>query len=661
MTCRLGTAMALVLSLGGLLAVGCGPITEEDLQKWSHNEEGFKKMQEVVNDPEVPFDTKVRGLHVLVENGAGERVRSLVRDHEERDELVAALTEQLIEDLKGDNEDLQGKARDSLLQNLAMLTDEGRRSTQKILADWAFGDIRKDMSREEIWDKVQNRITFSQVRELEEFGIEAALIMIAKRLETKEFGVLDWLDFLQAQATEGGDKTLTDRSLAALKEAHQGLFKEMEGNSEIYFRPQELILVEKFYNIEAVLYLLTLCEHHMLDRGTQMEALMRAHELFDKIIPQEQRTRYADRLLPVMLRRLSLLNGQKRIEWAGEILARTGIPGLEKVSMYDAPEAGGDKAQKTIKLWLSRKYFNTGAFLYGVMDGYLTERIDTQAAILKQQWEKEGRWPPPAPAAAPAPDAAAGAPAPAEAPAAPPPAATAEAPAPAGTEAAAATAEAAATADAPPPAIETDPQFKAELDASLDSTLVPELQRHLQSPILLARLFGVAGLRRLGTPAALAVLESLKADKTDVDIYFLERDEAGKLVARGFVLGRLAASSVAAVLLDREFAALQVEMEQKQELPAKHLLTIRRQMMLDMGEDADALRAKYTARIEEQKQKVEAYKQRFKEELDKYQRYIKILCAKQVKEYPDPANAQAMENYIESSALVCEKDAREAL
>ncbi len=74
MTGRLGTLMILVfvLTLGAAFTTGCGPITEEDLQKWSHNEVGFKKMQEVINDPEVPDETKIRGLEVLVENGAGE-------------------------------------------------------------------------------------------------------------------------------------------------------------------------------------------------------------------------------------------------------------------------------------------------------------------------------------------------------------------------------------------------------------------------------------------------------------------------------------------------------------------------------------------------------------------------------------------------------------
>ena len=693
MTGRLGTLtiLVLVLTLGTIFATGCGPITEDDLQKWSHNEEGFKKMQEVISDPEVPFDTKVRGLQVLVENGAGERVRGIVRDHEQRAELVSELSKNLLEMLQGDNEDLQGKARDTLLQLLAMLGDEDRTEVQKQLAAWAFGGATTELSREEVWERVQNKISFSQVRELEGFGVEPALIMIQKRLETKEFGILDWIDYVQAQATEQGDKELSKRALAALRIAHEGLFEEMKADENLYFRPQELIIVEKFYNIEAVLYLLELSEHHMLDRGTQMESLMRAHELFDKIIPEDQRTKYSDKLLPVMMRRLPLLNGQKRIEWASEILARSGIPGLEKISMFDAAPAKGGKDQKTIKIWLSRKYYNTGSYLYGVMDEYLGSRITAQNAILKAQWEKDGRWPPkvPEPVAAPAVDGAAvpedgktadakpadAKPAEGEKAAEAKPAEgekAAEAkPAegekaaeakPAEGEKTAETAEdAGAAAQEGGPKIENDPQFQAELNAILDTTLIPELQRHLASPLLIARLLGVAGLRRMGTPGAIKVLEGLKTDKTDVDIYFLERDDAGKMIKKGYTLGRLVDSALAAIQLDKEFAALQVEMEEKQQLPAKHLQIIRRQMMLDMGTNSVELRKKYTAKIEEQKQKVEAYKQRFKEELDKYHRYIKILCAKQVKEYPSPADTQAMERYIDTTALVCEKEAREAL
>jgi hypothetical protein len=700
MTGRLGTLMILVfvLTLGAAFTTGCGPITEEDLQKWSHNEVGFKKMQEVINDPEVPDETKIRGLEVLVENGAGERVRGIVRDHEKRDELVSALATSLLEKLKSDNEDLQGKARDTLMQLLAMLDDEGRSEVQKQLAAWAFGDITIEMPRDEVWEKVQNRMSFSQVRELEKFGVEPALIMIQKRLETKEFGILDWIDYVQAQATEQEKPELSKRALAALRIAHAGLFEEMKTDENMYFRPQELIIVEKFYNIEAVLYLLELSEHFMLDRGTQMESLMRAHELFDKIIPEDQRTKYTDKLLPVMMRRLPLLNGQKRIEWASEVLARSAVPGLEKISMFDIAKSKAGKEQKTIKIWLSRKYYNTGAYLYGVMDGYLESRIDAQIDILKAQWLKDARWPPKAPEPAPAPAVAEGEAKPAEGdkaaeakPAEGDKAAeakpaegdkAAEATPAEGDKAAEATpAEGDKAAEAKPaegdkaaeatapgaaeeegaPKIENDPQFQAELNAVLDTTLAPELKRHLASPMLITRLLGVAGLRRLGTPGAVAVLESVRNDKTDVDMYFLERDDAGKLVKKGYTLGALADSALAAIQLDHEFAALQIEMEEKQQLPAKHLQIIRRQMMLDMSTSSAELREKYTAKIEEQKKKVEAYKERFKEELDKYHRYIKILCAKQVKDYPSPVDAQAMERYIDGTALVCEKEAREAL
>jgi len=669
MTGRLGTLTILVfaLALGATLTAGCGPITEEDLQKWSHNEEGFKKMQEVVNDPEVPFDTKVRGLEVLVENGAGERVRGIVRDHDQRSELVSELSANLLEKLHEESDDIQGQVRDTLLQLLAMLDEENRTNVQKQIAAWAFGDITAEMPREDVWEKVQNRISFSQVRELEGFGVEPALIMIQKRLETREFGVLDWIDYVQAQALEQDDKEISRRALDALMIAHESLFKEMEDDENLYFRPQELIIVEKFYNIQAVLYLLELSEYSMLDRGTQMESLMRAHELFDKIIPEDQRTKYSDKLLPVMMRRLPLLNGQKRIEWASEILARSRIPGLEKVSMFDKAKTKGGKEQKTIKIWLSRKYYNAGAYFYGVMDEYLGSRIDAQSDILKAQWKKDGRWPPkaPEPAAVAAADGAV--------------AAAGAAATPAGDEKKAAEAkpEDKKTAEAKPEdkkaaeakpeepeitvKIENNPQFQAELNAVLDSTLVPEMQRHFKSPMLISRLLSIAGLRRLGTPGAVKVLEGLKSDTTDVDIYFLERDEAGKLVKKGYTLGRLADSALAAIKLDSEFAALQVEMEEKQQLPAKHLQIIRRQMMLDMGTGAAALRKKYTGKIEEQKKKVEAYKKRFKEELTKYHRYIKILCAKQIKQYPSPVDTKAMERYIDTTTLVCEKEARDAL
>jgi hypothetical protein len=595
----------------GLVLGACGPITDEDLQKWSHNEEGFKMMNQVVNDPQVPFETKVRALTVLVENGAGEKIRGMVRDNPEQAQLVSTLADKLLEYLKGTNQEFTARARDTMLSILAMLDDQKRDMIQKELATWAFSDIKHEMTKDEVWAKVQNRISFPQVRELEKYSTEAALIMIEKGLETREFSIFDWIDFLLAFQ----DKALTERTLASLKISHNNLFAEMKVNKDAYFRRQDLIILEKFYNMPAVLYLLELSEHPDLDRGTQMEALVRAHELFDKVIPENEKVLHADKLIPVMLRRMPLLNGSKRVDWATEILARSGFTGLDKVSMFDEEKDGKGEVQKTLKVWMSRKYLTVGGFLYGVMGDYLDTQINSQAAQLKKQWEKDGRWPPAAPAAAPAPEGQAAAP-------------------------------------AEVPDINTDPVFKKELAAALDATLLKELKANLEAKMIVTRLFALAGLKHLGTDGAVAALAEVKAKQKDVSaLGYFEKA----------TLGSLADGALASVELAREFLALKAEMEEKQQLPGEHLDIIRRQMMSDMGLTPDELRKTFTEKIEKQKEKVDAYKNQFKEQLDKYHRYIKIICSKQVTEYPSLSDGPAVEAFIAQVAAQCESEAKAAL
>ncbi len=61
-----------------LMLASCGAITEEDLQKWSRNEEGLARISEMMKDNEVPFDIRVRAVQVLVENGwAASRTSSM--------------------------------------------------------------------------------------------------------------------------------------------------------------------------------------------------------------------------------------------------------------------------------------------------------------------------------------------------------------------------------------------------------------------------------------------------------------------------------------------------------------------------------------------------------------------------------------------------------
>jgi len=68
------------IAIGMLLVfAGCGSITKEDLQKWSRNEEGLARIQQMMEDEDVPDSIRVDAVEILVDNNWAAKVKNIVQ------------------------------------------------------------------------------------------------------------------------------------------------------------------------------------------------------------------------------------------------------------------------------------------------------------------------------------------------------------------------------------------------------------------------------------------------------------------------------------------------------------------------------------------------------------------------------------------------------
>ena len=186
---RLAGIIALMFAV--LLSLNnCGPITEDDLQKWSHNEEGLKRMAELMKEPddEVPFHIKRRAIEVLVENGWALKIRSIIRQYKDPQKLASAVAQELAKKLKGSSQNAAQKGIEGIYQLLDEMDKETRDEVTKEIADWALGGITADMTKEEIVDHLKNKLSLPMLKDLGKYVIPYAYIMIEREVETEDLG-----------------------------------------------------------------------------------------------------------------------------------------------------------------------------------------------------------------------------------------------------------------------------------------------------------------------------------------------------------------------------------------------------------------------------------------------------------------------------------------
>jgi hypothetical protein len=636
--------------------VACGPITEADLQKWSQNEEGLKRITEVMQDADVPFDVKVDAIVILVENGWANRIRGIIGKYgelgsEDSTKLASAVCEKLVETLKEGGDPAQA-ARDGLFHILGIVDDEHLDTAQKALTAWAFAGVTADKSLEDVWALVSNKIALNQVRDLGRYAIPYALIMIEKRVESEAWGVLNWVEFVfsfynpEDEDPEAKKKAIQYKvdALEALKRYHAEVFKKMDSDPELFFDPNDILIVEKFDMSETVAYMLELALHPKVDPATQYEALIIGEKMFDTLVPEKDFNKFSDIMTGAILKKIPEIrdrSGMSRLKQAQIVLDKSQIQGLKDVALVVEKEGKDGKKQTKFKPYISAKGYHPGKFVFGVTEDYLQPLLEKEQTKLLAEWE--AKWKKEQEAAAVAAKAAADK-------------AAADAAAAAAAAKAAGKKVAAAPVKTPEPPAEKpdftlDGAFITELEARIDKSVTPLVEDWLTSKLLLKRIFGLAGLKYLGTPKAKILLEGLVADKTDI----------ASFLGKGITIGSLAANGVKGIEMSKELQQLKLDAIRDKLLSPGEVERLRQRMLSDLGLSAAELETKYRDELKKRQERYLEQKAKLAKLVTSYQKAIRRLCLAQITEYPSSDKKAELERYVENTAISCRKDAETRL
>lgn len=208
-------SLAVVLMIAVAPVAGCdGEVTEQDLQKWTHNDIGLARISQLVADPQQPLTTRIRALVVVVEKDFPTRIRAMVDEiDDQRDEIVKGLVTQLLAHVKAKDEH-QYKAKDGLLAMQRYISAEDFDEVQSALASWAFDGISWESTEEEVKKGVAARITSGQVADLGAYAYEGGGILISYG-----FVVDKMLDYL----TSAKDVSATAMLLRGIRKHHARL------------------------------------------------------------------------------------------------------------------------------------------------------------------------------------------------------------------------------------------------------------------------------------------------------------------------------------------------------------------------------------------------------------------------------------------------------
>ncbi len=640
--------------MGILLAtiVACGPITEADLQKWSQNEEGLKRITEVMQDADVPFHVKVDAIVILVENGWANRIRGIIGKYGEQGsddstKLASAVCEKLVETLKEGGEPAQA-ARDGIFHILGIVDDEHLDIAQKALTDWAFEGVTADKSLEEVWSMVSNKIALNQVRDLGHYAVPYALIMIEKRVESEAWGILNWVEFIfsfynpEDEDPEAKKKAIQYKvdALEAVKRHHKDVFKRMDSDPELFFDPNDILIVEKFDMAETVGYMLELALHPKVDPATQYEALIIGEKMFDTLVPEKDYDKFSDKMTGAILNKIPEIRdrtGMSRLKQAQIVLDKSQIQGLKDVALVVEKEGKDGKKQTKFKPYISARGYHPGKFVFGVTEDYLQPLVEKEQTKLLGEWE--ARWKKEQEAAKAAKVAA-----------------DAAAAAAAKVEGAKKVADAKPTAKKEEPVVEKpdftlDAAFITELEIRVDKSVTPLVEDWLTSNLRLKRIFGLAGLKYLGTPKAKKLLEGLVADKTDI-ASFLGKDTT---------IGSVAANGVKGIEMSKELQQLKLDAIRDKLLSPGEVERLRQRMLADLGISADELEKKYREELKKRQERYLEQKAKLAKLVASYQKAIRRLCLAQITEYPSADKKAELERYVENTAISCRKEAEERL
>jgi len=177
------------------------------------------------------------------------------------------------------------------------------------------------------------------------------------------------------------------------------------------------------------------------------------------------------------------------------------------------------------------------------------------------------------------------------------------------------------------------------------------VEEWLKSELKLRRLFAVAGLKFLGTPGAETLLRSLADDQTDFSDY----------MDQGTTMSTLAANALKGIELSADFERLKQDAIRDKIMAPEEVERVRLRMLQDMSLSAAALEKEYRAELKKRRDRYAEQKRKLSKILKKYQKAIRWICFKQIKEYPAVDKRKKLEQYIDNTAIACRVEAEKQL
>lgn len=273
--------MALVMAFATTGMTGCsGEVTEEDLQLWTHNSRGLARLSEVIADSEQPMTTRIRGLEVVVEKGFSTQVRTILDEVKVgREELVTGTVEQLVDHLVKKDEH-QLNAKDALIVMQRYIAVEDFKKVRAAIAKWAFEGLSWESSAEEV-QKLGNRISTGQIRDLGEFGFEGSGFLLRHGFNVDK--VSDYL-------VDARNPKATSVLLKAMKLYHQA------GNIGAH----HLDAISRTNSVEAAEYLLDVYLNATLEADIRAQAFNGSIRLLDLPAVKKNGKSLVSRLLKLL-------------------------------------------------------------------------------------------------------------------------------------------------------------------------------------------------------------------------------------------------------------------------------------------------------------------------------------------------------------------------
>ena len=300
--------MAALLVAG---VVGCqGEITQEDLELWSNSPAGWDKIQEVIEDKEVPIDTKIRAIDLLIQKGTTSKVKDILYQSKYRQELAEGLKKVLTDRFNKTKGDEQVLTKEGILMILRYFKPEQRDQMQKMVAAWAFEGLKVTDTTEKIKTQIERRMKLSQVPDLGMHGVDGAGILLSHG-----FGVNQMYQFIRGLKKPEYNKIALDG------------FKRLHKIPNIEISPSHLQMISELKTLDAVIYLIDIYSMDDQNTAVREDALGLAIDMFEK---EEIQAKKAS-LVPVLKKLLAERHPENRRLAAHYILKFGGVNELKTV------------------------------------------------------------------------------------------------------------------------------------------------------------------------------------------------------------------------------------------------------------------------------------------------------------------------------------------